>query len=123
MTSDETTTTTTTEQRIITKEDFEFGRELGKGAYSTVILTTFKKTGVKYATKAIEKQLIIKENKVKTVKIEKQVLHMMDHPNIIKLFCTFQDKDYLCMYFMSLSPVSLCVETHQKGCVLVSVMK
>lgn len=79
------------DQKIITKDDFEFGQELGKGAYSTVILTTFKKTGVEYATKAIEKQLIIKENKVKTVKIEKQVLHMMDHPNIIKLFCTFQD--------------------------------
>jgi len=83
------------DQKIITKDDFEFGEELGKGAYSTVVLTTFKKTGVKYATKEIEKKLIIKENKVNTVKIEKQVLHMMDHPNIIKLFCTFQDSNNL----------------------------
>jgi len=38
----------------------------------------------------------VREGKAKTVKMEKQVLHMMDHPNIIKLFCTYQDKENLC---------------------------
>jgi 3-phosphoinositide dependent protein kinase-1 len=91
-----TNSSTTEEQKIITKEDFEFGRELGKGAYSVVYLTTFKKTGEKFATKSIEKNLIIKENKLKTVKIEKDVLQLLKgHPNIIKLFCTFQDKTHL----------------------------
>lgn len=45
----------------------------------------------------IEKKKILEKNQTKTVKMEKQVLHMMDHPNIIKLFCTYQDKDNLCM--------------------------
>ena len=81
---------------MITKDDFEFEHELGKGAYSVVYLTRFKRTGQKYATKSIDKKFIIRENKMKTVKIEKQVLHMMDHPNIIKLFCTFQDETNLC---------------------------
>jgi 3-phosphoinositide dependent protein kinase-1 len=90
-------------KKAFSKDDFEFGPQLGEGAFSKVILTTFKHTGKKYATKVIQKQLILRENKIKTVKMEKQVLHMMDHPNIIKLFCTYQDKDNL--YFaLELAP-------------------
>jgi 3-phosphoinositide dependent protein kinase-1 len=80
----------------ITKDNFIFEDELGHGAYSRVVLTTFKTTGKKYATKIIQKALIIQEKKVKTVQMEKQVLNMMDHDNIIKLFCTYQDKENLC---------------------------
>ncbi|KAL9646922.1 hypothetical protein ABK040_013781 [Willaertia magna] len=86
---------TPTTQRSYSVEDFELGEQIGEGAYSRVVLSTFKPTGKKYALKIIKKQLIIKENKAKTVKIEKLVLNMMDHENIIKLFCTFQDKDNL----------------------------
>ncbi len=85
----------------ITKDNFIFEDELGHGAYSRVVLTTFKTTGKKYATKIIQKALIIQEKKVKTVQMEKQVLNMMDHDNIIKLFCTYQDKENLCMFYNS----------------------
>ncbi|KAG2385503.1 hypothetical protein C9374_003318 [Naegleria lovaniensis] len=76
-------------------EDFELGEQIGEGAYSRVVLATFKPTGKQYALKIIKKQLILKENKTKTVKMEKQVLNMMDHDNVIKLFCTFQDANNL----------------------------
>lgn len=82
-------------KKIYTKEDFDFGALLGEGAYSRVVLSTFKTTGRRYATKMILKQQIISQNKVKTVKMEKEVLNKMNHPNIIKLFCTYQDKEYL----------------------------
>jgi 3-phosphoinositide dependent protein kinase-1 len=77
------------------KSDFEFGKELGKGAFSRVYYTTYKKTGDVYATKVISQKLLIENNQVKTVKMEKQVLSMMDHPNIIGLFCTYIDEDSL----------------------------
>ena len=95
--SSNSTTGKEVKKTSFTKEDFEFGDQIGEGAYSRVILTTFKQTGKKYATKVILKQLVVSQNKVKTVKMEKEVLNMMDHPNIIKLFCTYQDKENLCM--------------------------
>ncbi|KAL9656505.1 hypothetical protein ABK040_005269 [Willaertia magna] len=77
------------------KEDFDFIKQLGKGAYSEVYLTKFKRDGKLYATKIIKKDFIIREKKTKTVKLEKDVLNMLSHPNIISLFCTYQDKDNL----------------------------
>lgn len=84
------------EKKKFEKSDFEFGKELGKGAYSKVFYTTYKKTGDVYATKVVPQKLLIENNQVKTVKMEKQVLSMMDHPNIIGLFCTYVDDDNLC---------------------------
>ncbi|KAG2387928.1 hypothetical protein C9374_000778 [Naegleria lovaniensis] len=86
-----------------TREDFDFIKELGKGAYSEVFLTKFKKTNTFYATKVIKKDFVIKEKKINTVKMEKEVLNMLDHPNIISLFCTFQDKDHL-YFVLELAP-------------------
>ena len=43
--------------------DFKFGKELGEGSYSTVILATDKITGKQYAVKVLDKRHIIKEKK------------------------------------------------------------
>lgn len=68
-----------------------------------VYLTKFIPTGKRYATKVIQKKLLAKENKIKTVGIEKKVLNLMNHPNIISLFCTFQDKENL-YFVLELAP-------------------
>lgn len=82
-----------------TVEDFEFGRDLGEGSYSTVVLATDKITGKKYAVKILDKRHIIKEKKVKYVNIEKHALNRLSKcPGIISLFFTFQDKHSL--YFV-----------------------
>lgn len=76
--------------------DFEFGKELGVGSYSTVVLAKDKHTGIKYAVKILDKRHIIKERKVKYVNIEKHALNRLNnHPGIISLFFTFQDKHHL----------------------------
>jgi 3-phosphoinositide dependent protein kinase-1 len=80
------------------KEDFIFVKQIGEGSYSNVYITKLKQNGKTYATKVINKKHLITNNKTKTVKMEKYVLQQMDHPNIIRLFCTYQDKDNLCMY-------------------------
>lgn len=82
-----------------TVEDFEFGKDLGEGSYSTVVLATDKITSRQFAVKVLDKRHIIKEKKVKYVNIEKHALNRLCRQNgIISLFYTFQDKNLL--YFV-----------------------
>ncbi|PVU99567.1 hypothetical protein BB559_000603 [Furculomyces boomerangus] len=78
-----------TRKRVV--KDFHFGRTLGEGSYSTVIEATEISTEVVYAAKILDKRHIIKEKKTKYVTIERNVLHILKHPFIIKLHYTFQD--------------------------------
>lgn len=76
-----------------TVKDFEFGKDIGEGSYSTVVLATDKLTSRQYAVKILDKRHIIKEKKVKYVNIEKHALNRLAGcPGVISLFFTFQDK-------------------------------
>ena len=80
-------------------KDFQFGRSLGEGSYSTVIAATDRQTGKEYAIKVLDKRHIIKEKKVKYVNIEKDTLNRLtDHPGVVRLYYTFQDEQSL--YFV-----------------------
>lgn len=80
-------------------KDFNFGRTLGEGSYSTVIAATDRQTLREYAIKVLDKRHIIKEKKVKYVSIEKDTLNRLtDHPGIVRLYYTFQDEKSL--YFV-----------------------
>lgn len=80
-------------------KDFNFGRTLGEGSYSTVLAATDRQTGREYAIKVLDKRHIIKEKKVKYVNIEKDTLNRLtDHPGIVRLYYTFQDERSL--YFV-----------------------
>lgn len=82
-----------------TVKDFEFGKDLGEGSYSTVVLATDKHTNKQYAVKVLDKRHIIKEKKVKYVNIEKHALNRLNKcDGIISLFFTFQDK--FSLYFV-----------------------
>lgn len=87
--------------RVITRNatDFKFGKQLGEGSYSTVVLGTDKHTNKQYAVKILDKRHIIKEKKVKYVNIEKHALNrLISRMGIISLYFTFQDKSSL--YFV-----------------------
>jgi 3-phosphoinositide dependent protein kinase-1 len=76
--------------------DFAFGRTLGEGYYSTVLLATDRQTLKEYAVKILDKKHIIKEKKIKYVNIEKDTLNrLIEHPGIIRLYYTFQDSSSL----------------------------
>ncbi|KAF2864323.1 kinase-like protein [Piedraia hortae CBS 480.64] len=73
-------------------KDFNFGRTLGEGSYSTVLAATDRQTHKEYAIKVLDKRHIIKERKVKYVNIERDTLNRLtDHPGIVRLYYTFQD--------------------------------
>uniref|UniRef100_A0A8C1HID8 3-phosphoinositide-dependent protein kinase 1 n=1 Tax=Cyprinus carpio carpio TaxID=630221 RepID=A0A8C1HID8_CYPCA len=77
------------------KEDFSFGKILGEGSFSTVVLAKELATGKEYAMKILEKNHIRKENKAHYVIREKDILSSIDHPFFVKLFFTFQDSHKL----------------------------
>ncbi|KAI5299589.1 palmitoyltransferase akr1, partial [Ascosphaera pollenicola] len=79
--------------------DFQFGRTLGEGSYSTVVAASDRQTGKEYAVKILDKRHIIKEKKVKYVNIEKDTLNRLtEHPGVVRLYYTFQDEQSL--YFV-----------------------
>lgn len=90
------------EEEIIIRRsvrDFKFGKNIGFGSYSTVVLATDKNTNKNFAVKVLDKRHIIKEKKVKYVNIEKNTLNRLGARNgIVRLFFTFQDEASL--YFV-----------------------
>ncbi|KAK4543234.1 hypothetical protein LTR36_005784 [Oleoguttula mirabilis] len=90
-----------THTRIVKKgvKDFNFGRTLGEGSYSTVLAATDRQNLKEYAIKVLDKRHIIKEKKVKYVNIERDTLNRLtEHPGIVRLYYTFQDERSL--YFV-----------------------
>lgn len=79
--------------------DFQFGRTLGEGSYSTVMAATDRETNKEFAIKVLDKRHIIKEKKVKYVNVEKDTLNRLtEHPGVVRLYYTFQDERSL--YFV-----------------------
>ena len=75
--------------RKLTYSDFKEGDLLGTGSYSTVRLCT--RDGKDYAMKIMEKKLILKEKKEKFAKMERDILNLLAHPNIVGMHWCFQD--------------------------------
>lgn len=74
---------------------YDWGDTLGEGAFGAVVLATEKESGRKVAIKILNKQHITKEKKQKYVTTERDILAKCKHPNIIRLFNTFQDNENL----------------------------
>eukprot|EP01105_Mastigella_eilhardi_P002289 TRINITY_DN1279_c0_g1_i2.p1 TRINITY_DN1279_c0_g1~~TRINITY_DN1279_c0_g1_i2.p1 ORF type:complete len:362 (+),score=80.51 TRINITY_DN1279_c0_g1_i2:35-1087(+) len=84
-------------------EDFELGRVLGQGSFGAVVQAIDKETRKEVAMKIMEKNHILRQNKQKYVITERDILTLLDHPNIIKLYCTFRSESSL-HYVFELCP-------------------
>ncbi|PNJ16967.1 PDPK1 isoform 8, partial [Pongo abelii] len=71
-------------------EDFKFGKILGEGSFSTVVLARELATSREYAIKILEKRHIIKENKVPYVTRERDVMSRLDHPSLLSFTSHFR---------------------------------
>src|SRR3990167_7699502 len=65
------------------------------GAYGKVFLVRKKATGDLYAMKVIKKSDTLHKNQQKNIKIERDILFSVQNPFVVRLFFTFQNKDYL----------------------------
>jgi serine/threonine protein kinase len=78
-------------------DHFEIGVTLGTGSFGRVRIVTHKSTGSIWALKMLKKSEVIRLQQVEHMISEKSILSCMDHPFIVRLAGTFQDKKYLYM--------------------------
>ena len=83
--------------RAFRMENLEKMAMLGEGQFGQVWLVTDKseKPRKAYALKVQSKFELWNQNQAEVVIREKRIMFRMNHPNIIKLFCTSQDDDFL----------------------------
>ncbi|XP_020249658.1 serine/threonine-protein kinase 38-like [Asparagus officinalis] len=76
-------------------DDFELLTMIGKGAFGEVRVCREKATGNIYAMKKLNKTEMLRRGQVEHVKAERDVLAQVNSNYIVKLYSSFQDKDFL----------------------------
>ncbi|KAL7113119.1 hypothetical protein ACP275_04G044000 [Erythranthe tilingii] len=76
-------------------DDFELLTMIGKGAFGEVRVCKEKNTGSVYAMKKLKKSEMLRRGQVEHVKAERNLLAEVDSNCIVKLYCSFQDEEYL----------------------------
>ncbi|CAL5207046.1 unnamed protein product [Lathyrus oleraceus] len=76
-------------------DDFELLTMIGKGAFGEVRVCREKTTNHVFAMKKLKKSEMLRRGQVEHVKAERNVLAEVDSNCIVKLYCSFQDDEYL----------------------------
>ncbi|KAB8495650.1 hypothetical protein FH972_025392 [Carpinus fangiana] len=76
-------------------DDFEPLTMIGKGAFGEVRICREKATSHVYAMKKLKKSEMLRRGQVEHVKAERNLLAEVDSNCIVKLYCSFQDDEYL----------------------------
>ncbi|KAI4342666.1 hypothetical protein MLD38_027260 [Melastoma candidum] len=76
-------------------DDFEPLTIIGKGAFGEVRICREKSSGHVYAMKKLKKSEMLRRGQVEHVKAERNLLAEVDSNCIVKLYCSFQDDEFL----------------------------
>ncbi|XP_038694210.1 serine/threonine-protein kinase tricornered-like isoform X2 [Tripterygium wilfordii] len=76
-------------------DDFELLTMIGKGAFGEVRVCREKTTDHVYAMKKLKKSEMLRRGQVEHVKAERNLLAEVDSNCIVKLYCSFQDDEFL----------------------------
>ncbi|KAL6516184.1 hypothetical protein OROGR_019489 [Orobanche gracilis] len=76
-------------------DDFELLTMIGKGAFGEVRVCREKTTGSVYAMKKLKKSEMLRRGQVEHVKAERNLLAEVESNCIVKLYCSFQDDEFL----------------------------
>jgi len=79
-------------------DQLETFKVLGIGAFGKVTLVKAKDTGDCYALKAQGKEFIIENGQKEYILNELRLMKLLEHPNIVNLQCSLQDKKFI--YFL-----------------------
>lgn len=72
---------------------------LGRGSFGRVLLAFHKTNNKFYAVKVLNKEKLVKNNQIDHTINERNIIQACDHPNIVKLYCSFKDNSYI--YFIT----------------------
>jgi len=108
--------TFTREYKSFKKSDFEILAELGRGSYSKVLKAKYLNEDKLKAIKIMDKDFMEKENKLYQVYLEADLLHMINHPLIIKCDGIFSSgkKIYLVLEYVENSDLSEFLKINSK---------
>ena len=81
-----------TEQNCQLRDNYEVKELIGEGAYGSVRKITHRLTGEDRAVKILSKKNLKSEEELKAMLTEVSILKSLDHPNILKIHETYQDK-------------------------------
>jgi serine/threonine protein kinase len=73
-------------------EDFIMLKIVGKGTFGKVFKVQHKSTGKYYAMKCIRKDVILKNENMDSLKLEKEILYEINHPFIVGMDYVFSDE-------------------------------
>eukprot|EP01113_Clastostelium_recurvatum_P026688 TRINITY_DN3203_c0_g1_i1.p1 TRINITY_DN3203_c0_g1~~TRINITY_DN3203_c0_g1_i1.p1 ORF type:complete len:1543 (+),score=208.48 TRINITY_DN3203_c0_g1_i1:151-4779(+) len=76
-------------------EDFELLKAITKGGFGKVFLARKRRTGDIYAIKRLNKADMVKKNQADHVRIERNILAYTSNPFVVKMYYSFQSRDYL----------------------------
>lgn len=76
-------------------DDFDLLTIIGRGAFGEVRICREKSTGHVYAMKKLKKSEMLRRGQVEHVKAERNLLAEVDSGCIVKLYCSFQDEEFL----------------------------
>ena len=75
---------------------YNFGKLIGKGNFAKVHIARKKVDEQMYAVKTIEKsKLLLKPKNLEALQKEIQILRIIDHPNVIKLYEVYENDLYI----------------------------
>lgn len=63
---------------------------IGKGGFSKVFLVRKKSSGLMYAMKVLDKNMLTDQRKLKQIENERKIMNLINHPFIVKLYWAFQ---------------------------------
>eukprot|EP00439_Symbiodinium_sp_Y106_P082534 s499_g21.t6 len=93
---------------------YKMDKDLGKGAFGIVRLGRVRITGAKRAIKTISKEMM--KEQTGSLKMEIEIMKMLDHPGVVMLFEIFEDDDvHLSMELCSGGCLTDRVKTAPKG--------
>jgi len=79
----------------VTINDFEFLRQISKGAFGNVYLARKKRTGDLYAIKRLNKRQALLKNQIPHITAERNILALTNNPFLIRSYYSFQTKENL----------------------------